>query len=122
MSSYLLGRVLLCGWCMRSDVLRRAPNGATAVHREMWGAARWDGPDGQLQQRIIAALQTADQSVTTYKQVSNTLIWALLQQGGCNNAGHKHTYRRFPCHNASPLAGGSCPLVAIAALCLPPPH
>lgn len=62
-------------WRMRSDVLCGAPNGATAVICEECGAARWDGPDGQLQRRIIAALQTADQSATTYKQVSDTLTW-----------------------------------------------
>jgi hypothetical protein len=35
------------------------------------GAARWDGPGGQLQLRLLAALRTADLDTTSVKQVSS---------------------------------------------------
>lgn len=36
------------------------------------GAARWDGPGGQLQLRLLAALRTADLDATSIKQVRGT--------------------------------------------------
>lgn len=51
-----------------------ACNPAGAVSCCECGAARWDGPDGQLQQRVTAALQTADLDISNIRQV--------LQAGG----------------------------------------
>jgi len=65
----LLCRAVLCG----------ASNAAAAWCCCECGAARWDGPDGQLQQRITAALQTADLDLTNIRQVMG------VQRGACSS-------------------------------------
>lgn len=61
--------LLRCVLCARSGVPCGTGNEATAGCCCVCGAARWDGPDGQVQQRIAAALQTADLDATNLRQV-----------------------------------------------------
>ncbi|KAK9838474.1 hypothetical protein WJX81_001580 [Elliptochloris bilobata] len=54
------------------------------------GAARWDGPDGQLRARLAAVLQTADLSATTMRQVMRRLE---AEGGGLQAALPKETVK-----------------------------
>eukprot|EP00775_Hariotina_reticulata_P002441 gene2441-2744_t len=59
-----------------------AANDAYEMHCLDCGAPRWDGPTGQLQQRLQAALCTADLDVTT----SNQIVARMAAEAGRRSA------------------------------------